>query len=222
MTNFTTSPAIDLPRRIILSISSDIGIALADAWLRQGLSVAGTYRTSSAAVDALQAKGATLVYCDLAERDSIERAVRNLRAAMPGWDVLVVAPGTQVPVGPFLDCAFDEWENSIHVNFTAQLRVVHSLMPARRENSERGPAVLMFAGGGTNNATVNYSAYTISKIASVKMVELLDAEVVDTRFAILGPGWVKTKIHQATLQAGAGRAGDNYQRTQRMLASDEC
>lgn len=84
------------------------------------------------------------------------------------------------------------------------------------------PSVLLFAGGGTNNATVNYSAYTISKIASIKMCELLDAEIADTRFVIVGPGWVKTKIHQATLAAGEKLAGANYQKTIFKMASNEC
>jgi hypothetical protein len=68
---------------------------------------------------------------------------------------------------------------------------------------------------------VNYSAYTIAKIALTKMCELLDAEVLDTSFVILAPGWVKTKIHQATLDAGH-KAGPNYQKTITKLAGDEC
>jgi len=84
-----------------------------------------------------------------------------------------------------------------------------------------GPIVLFFAGGGTNSATVNYSAYTISKIALIKMTELLDTEITDTRFVIVGPGWVKTKIHQSTLDAGS-KAGDNYDKTRVMLASEKC
>jgi NAD(P)-dependent dehydrogenase (short-subunit alcohol dehydrogenase family) len=80
--------------------------------------------------------------------------------------------------------------------------------------------VLFFAGGGSNGATVNYSAYTVSKIALTKMCELLDAELPDTRFAIVGPGWVKTKIHEATVKAG-DRAGDNLRKTQAKYSSDE-
>ena len=218
----STTSIVDLPHRVVLSISSDFGIALANAWLDQGLVVAGTYRTASSAVEALRTRGVKLVQCDFADPRSVDGAVRELRSIMPEWDVLVAAPATLEPVGPFLGSVFDEWEDSVAVNFTAQLRAIHGLMPARRLASERGPMVLFFAGGGTNNATVNFSAYTIGKIASIKMVELLDAEVPDTRFSILGPGWVKTKIHQPTLDAGEDRAGGSYERTRRMLASDDC
>ena len=95
------------------------------------------------------------------------------------------------------------------------------MLPTRRHGSSFEPCVLFFAGGSTNNATVNYSAYTISKIALIKMCELLDAEVPDIKFTIIGPGWVKTKIHEATLRAKE-KAGNNYKKTIEKLSGNEC
>jgi len=206
---------------IIVSASSDIGAAMSHRWLARGWSVFGTYRTQSEMVSDLQNNGMKLVRCDLSELVSIRDACSNLRTLCPQWDVLVACPGLQDPVGSFVECNFDEWEESVRVNFTSQMRIIHELLSSRRVDSLLGPCVLLFAGGGTNNAPVNYSAYTASKIALIKMCELLDAEISDTRFAIVGPGWVKTKIHDSTLRAGE-RAGANYQRTIQKLSSDEC
>jgi len=206
---------------IIISASSDIGTAMSQRWLARGWNVLGTYQTRSQAVDELEAHGVKVVRCDLSDPQSVRDACSALRALCPAWDVLVMCPGTQNPVGAFVECNFDEWEESVRINFTSQMRIIHELLPSRQVNSTLEPCVLLFAGGGTNNAPVNYSAYTISKIALIKMCELLDAEVLDTRFVIVGPGWVKTKIHESTLKAGA-RAGTNYQRTIQKLASDEC
>ncbi len=44
------------------------------------------------------------------------------------------------------------------------------------------------------------------------MCELLDSEIPDIRSVIIGPGWVKTRIHQEMLSAGAA-AGDGYHNT---------
>lgn len=206
---------------IVVSASSDIGMAISEHWLGRGWRVFGTYRTRSQAIERLERAGARLVSCDLSQAPSVHEACAQLRTLCPRWDVLVLCPGTQEPVGPFVNCSFDEWEESVRVNFTGQIRIIHELLPSRRVNPVLEPLALLFAGGGTNTATLNYSAYTISKIALIKMCELLDAEVPDTRFAILGPGWVKTKIHEATLQA-KGRAGANYQRTIYKLAGEEC
>lgn len=206
---------------IIISALSDIGSAMSRRWASRGWKVFGTYRTRTSVVDALNNQGFELVHCNLLDVASVREACSRLRALCPQWDVLVMCPGTQDPVGAFIDCDFDEWERSVRANFTSQMRIIHELLPSRRVNSSIEPCVLLFAGGGTNNATVNYSAYTISKIALIKMCELLDAEINDTRFIIVGPGWVKTKIHEATLRAGA-RAGANYDRTVKKLAGDEC
>lgn len=206
---------------IIISISSDIGTALARHWLKAGIEVVGTYRQRSDAVDELEKAGARLMFCDLADRNSIIEAAAKIRQWVPEWDALVVAPGAQEPVAMFEECDFDEWEQSIKVNFTSQMRLVHSLLPSRHRGLAEGPIVLFFAGGGVNNAVERYSAYSTSKIAQIKMCEYLDAEILDTRFAIIGPGWVKTKIHDATLLAKEN-AGANYEKTIEKLKSDEC
>lgn len=210
-----------LPKRIVISASSDIGHALVMNWLAAGCEVHGTYRQTSAAVNKLCLAGAQLQACDLANAASIVAACGQLRERVGEWDVLVIAAGTIEPIGAFVQCDFSEWSASIQANFVGQMHMLRELLPARRRGGDVPPLVLLFAGGGTNNATVNYSAYTLSKIALIKAVELLTAEVNDCRFTIVGPGWVKTKIHHATLAAGQ-RAGDAYRRTLDKLAASEC
>lgn len=205
---------------IVISASSDIGAAICSHWLTRGWDVFGTYRKRSQAVDELRSQRVKLISCDISDSLSVGDACSSLRALCPQWDVLVLCSGTQEPVGAFIECKFDDWEDSLRVNFAGQMRVIHELLPARSLHASISPIVLLFAGGGTNDAPPNYSAYIVSKIALIKMCELLDAEIPDTRFAIIGPGWVKTKIHEATLRAGK-RAGTNYQRTVDKLAGDE-
>lgn len=205
-------------KAVLISVSSDIGKAMFERWSASGWDVFGTYRTKAAW---LREKQGNFLQCDLSDTASVRKACEDLRQACPAWDVLVLCPATQDPVGPFMETDFNDWESSIKINFTSQLRIVRELLPSRRRSGNGSPFVLFFAGGGTNNATVNYSAYTVSKIGLIKMCELLDAEVPDTRFAIVGPGWVKTKIHDATLKAKA-KAGDNYKKTLYKLSSDEC
>lgn len=209
-------------KAIVISASSDIGAALCRRWVSNGWTVSGTYRSHSQTVADIKKDGVCLVECDLADQASIKNAAGQLMALVTDWDVIVMAPGTQGPVTPFADSDFDAWALSVDINFVNQMRMVHALLPGRNINNALGPCVLFFAGGGTNNAVTSYSAYTVSKIALIKMCELLDAEIPDARFAIIGPGWVKTKIHQATLEAGEKSAGSNYQKTIAKLAGDDC
>jgi NAD(P)-dependent dehydrogenase (short-subunit alcohol dehydrogenase family) len=130
--------------------------------------------------------------------------------------VLVVAAGTEEPIGSFWDCDENAWDEGVQVNAVAPLRLVRQLYPMR--NRSATPAVAFFSGSGTNNAAPAYSAYCASKILLVKMCELLDAESPDTSFFIIGPGIVRTKIHDQTLRA-LGQSGDNYRRVVDFLSS---
>jgi NADP-dependent 3-hydroxy acid dehydrogenase YdfG len=93
------------------------------------------------------------------------------------------------------------------------LRLLRDIYEWRRPNS----TVVFFGGPNPNIATKNYSAYTTSKIALTKLVECLDEEE-DTKFMILGPGKVKTKIQNQTLEAGY-KAGENYQKVKEFMKS---
>ena len=212
------------PRKaIVISASSDIGAELCKKWRQDGWDICGTYRTPSPLVQELTNNyGIKMVKCDLLDKNSIRTACRQLKEGCLHWDVLVFAPGRQEPVGDFHHVSFDEWEEGVQVNLLAQLRILRDLLFLRNPDSNPEPCVLFFAGGGTNNAVVHYSSYTMCKIALIKMCELLDAEIPDTRFVIVGPGWVKTKIHQPTLEGGAKLAGDNYEKTIDKLKSNEC
>jgi NAD(P)-dependent dehydrogenase (short-subunit alcohol dehydrogenase family) len=203
-------------RALVIGASSDIGSALCNDWIAKNWEVAGTYRTESKTVKLLNAKMSALVQCDLRNSKSVENVCAELNKAMPKWDVLVLGPGLQEPAGLFHECDFDEWVESVEVNFTSQLRFLHFLLASRSPKCMSGPTVLFFAGGGVNSAPANYSAYTVSKIALIKMVELLAVEITDAKFLIVGPGWVKTKIHHSILNAGE-RAGASYERTLEMF-----
>lgn len=196
--------------RVVVSISSDIGTALAKDWIHEGHEVWGTFRRWSSNCDALKHMGASLVHCDLLDENSIVTAFRSFPKTKD-WTTLVLSAGDQNPIGLFKDINFQEWADSIQTNLVGQVNFLHNMMKIpSSQNSLR--TVIFFAGGGTNNATERYSGYTISKIASIKICELLDFENKDYKFTCIGPGWVDSKIHDATIVAGLN-AGNNLEKT---------
>lgn len=203
--------------RLILSISSDIGTALAEEWNRDGIEVMGTYRTWSDNCKKLKELGIQLIQCDFTDKKSVESAISS-SVQISHWNVLVLAAGDQNPIGLFRDVAFDDWEKSVNANFIGMLRFLHRCLGF--QSAEKLRTVIFFAGGATNSATERYSAYTMSKIASIKICELLDFEIPDIKFVILGPGWVKTKIHQSTIREPIN-SGQNFERTNEMLQGNQ-
>lgn len=208
-------------KAIVISATSDIATEMCLHWKKKGWDLYGTFFSEGVNSKALKNENIPLTYCDLFDPASVDAAAQQLTQQAKSWDFLLFATGSQVPVGPFEQINIDTWVSSIQLNFLNQLRLLHRLLPCRNP-SQTEKSVLFFAGGGTNNAVNNYSAYTLSKIALIKACELLDSEIDDVKFSIVGPGWVKTKIHNATLASGEAWAGKNFEKTKQKLNSNDC
>jgi NAD(P)-dependent dehydrogenase (short-subunit alcohol dehydrogenase family) len=202
----------------IAAISSDIGRELALLHLQRGDHVIGTYRNADQ-VSALQGlEGLDLLPCDLSNPQSITNAVTSLKALDKPWDVFISAVGDLRPIGPFFESDVGPWAQSIDVNGSGQLRLLHAVYPHRRPRAVAKVAFLV--GGGINGPFRNYSAYCLGKILLVKACELLHDEAADVHAVAIGTGWVDTKIHRQTLDAGK-KAGANYRKTADFLASGQ-
>ena len=140
---------------------------------------------------------------DLAERflrDSWQVSLWHRNATLPlmPWDLILVGIGVLEPIGKFFDLEADEWEACVSSNALLPLRLLRRLWKYRRP----GASVCFFSGAGVSQKARTYSAYSASKLMLMKMTELLDDEEADTKFFILGPGMVRTKIQGQTVRAG--------------------
>lgn len=202
-----------MPKTVfILSISSDIGTYIAMRLLEDGYAVVGTYRNKPQSLN--ENSRLQLIECDLDKSEDIESLVTQLSEQAFQWDIFISAVGELAPIGPFFECSFEEWNRSLQVNSSLQLRVLHALYPTRRIGQQCH--VVLFAGGGSNGAFPRYSAYCAGKILLTKMCELIADENPDLNVFISGTGWTRTKIHQSTLDAKED-AGDNFDTTKDFL-----
>lgn len=199
---------------LIIAITSDIGRELARRYRDAAWTVIGTHRPDTDI--SLVPAGCELLPCDLADPTSTARFAADWQAAGRTWDLVIVGAGTEEPIGSFWESDDDAWERCFTINAFAPLRLIRALYPSR--NRSATPAVAFFSGSGTNNAAPAYSGYCASKILLIKMCELLDAESTDTSFFIIGPGIVRTKIHEQTL-AEPERSGPHYRKVVDFLAS---
>lgn len=205
---------------IILGITSDIGMSLFKFLSKNGYDIIGSYRKKN---NKFKIDNTRLSYCDFLKNESINSYVNSLpQKHKNNWNFLIFAVGSMEPIGRFKNIDFSKWHDSILVNFVNQLNLLQQLLKFNKLDANKTktkPTVLFFAGGGTNSAPKNYSAYIVSKIALIKMIEILDAEIDDVNFVILGPGWIKTKIHNQTLDA-ADLAEENLRITKDHLRDD--
>lgn len=203
----------------ILGANADIGEALLHGFASEGWRIGGTYRQAAPDFSGLHpAVEPVLVRCDFADDGAAQTVATHFAATGRCWDVIISAVGTMLPIGPFMDTPFSAWERNVRVNMLSQLETVHALYPYRRRGSKCH--VVFLAGGGTNGPFPNYSAYCLSKIALIKACELIDDECEDVNAFIVGPGWVRTKIHGETMASGM-LAGENLGATERFVAAGD-
>lgn len=202
----------------ISSISSDIGIGLANRYHRDGFEVFGTYRSEKLLYQLKNIEKENLFFCDLSDRESIEKSIDKFKQHRRRWDIFVSCAAWPPPLVAFFEADFEQWNRSIHINAIEQLRVLHALYPHRNPSGVN--SAVFFAGPGTNNAPKNFSAVTLSKIMLMKMCELLDAENEDLNPFIIGPGWTRTKTHQEIL-LDPNVSAEKKRETEKFLKSDK-
>jgi len=201
------------PRKIvIIGITSDIATGLTRLFVEDRWDVIGTSRLKLTLQDISQA-----AYLNITNDRSFEENLDNLQNQIKEWDAIVFAVGSMLPIGKFFDLDFKDVENSMFLNLIGPMKILHRLWGKRNSSSRCN--VFFFAGGGTNGTFDNYLAYALSKISCIKLVELLSSEYQDVGFFSIGTGYVKTKIHQETTEAGL-QAGSNLLKTLELLKTN--
>jgi len=193
-----------MEKTILISGSSDIGESILKR-LPKNSKIISTYNNSAPKI-----KRINLVHTKVDMQKINQIDIFAKKNYLNNWTNLILLPATQLPIGTAEEVDPSEWLKSINLNFTHQIYLLLKLLKKRsKKNFKR---IILWSGTGSNNAPKYYSAYTVSKIALTKITELFDAELNDCVFSVIGPGWVKTKIHNETLQ-NKFNAKENYYAT---------
>ena len=203
---------------VLASITSGIGTALAEKYSKKGDIIIGTYRNKDSLDKLEKIPNCHLFYCDINDKKSMNNFIEKYREMNLKWDNFISCVGDPRPLKSFCGGDFDSWNESVHTNVIEQLRMTHGLYPLR--NKDKVSNIVYFAGGGSNNAVINLSAYAASRIMLTKMCELLDAENKDINPFIIGPGITKTKFHDPILK-NLDRNDQRYIDTKKFMENNE-
>ena len=114
------------------------------------------------------------------------------------WDVLILAHGSLDPIGRFFDVSELAWRSGVYVNALHPLTVLRSAWKYRRDTA----TVVFMSGPNMTKDSPTYTAYRAGKAILESLIGSLNAEYPETKFRMLRPGVVNTKIHAQTIQAG--------------------
>jgi len=195
-------------RAVVTGGSKGIGRAVASALAERGWRVVLLARDAAALErtrEELPGGGHEALTLDVADEKSWQRLAPRLDEV----DGLVCAAGVLDPVGPIGSYGADAFRRTMDVNVLGTLLAIGACLPALRE---RSGAVVTFSGGGATAPLPRFDAYAASKAAVVRLTENIAVELArdGVRLNCIAPGFVATDIHEATLSAGPGLAGEEY------------
>ncbi len=191
-------------RRIALvtGASRGVGRAFACALARANAHVVALARTQGALDeldDEIRAFGgkATLVPCDLADFDALDRLGAALFERFGRLDALVGAAGVLGPLSPLAHVAPKDWDKTLAVNASANWRLIRALDPLLRASP--AARVLFITSDAAHRAKMQayWGAYTVSKAALEAIARTYAAETANTSaitVMLANPGPLRTSL----------------------------
>ncbi|MBN9414005.1 MAG: SDR family oxidoreductase [Candidatus Eremiobacteraeota bacterium] len=202
---------------LVTGASMGIGQAIAEEVARQGgrvLLAARHRQPLEETLAGLSGQGHEIHQLDVADNRSVE----ELAASLQQLDGLVNNAGIYGPIGPLGEIPMAEFEEAMAINFLGSVRMIRACLPLLQK-SARGKIVNM-SGGGAATPFPRYSAYACSKVALVRLTENLSQEYPDLDINCIAPGFVLTRLHEQTREAGPERAGSGFfQNTEKQYAT---
>ena len=212
------SERLDGRRVLVTGGSLGIGLAVSNELARRGARVliaARNPQAIDAALADLPGEGHEGIPLDVSDDAGWREAFTRIDVSGP-LHGLVAAAGELGPIGSLDQVPPAEFARTISVNLIGTaLALAYSLPRLQRS----GGRAVTFSGGGATAPLPRYDAYATSKVAVVRLTENVSAADSGVEINAVAPGFVATRMHDGTLQAGADAAGAQYyERTQSQLA----
>ncbi len=198
---------------IVTGAGRGIGRAIALAYAREGAKLALAARSESELQEVVNAASdlgaeAIAVPTDVTDPQDTDRLAQRTVEQFGRIDVLVNNAGISGPMGSLQDNDVADWINTINVNLTGTFLVCRAVIPMMLNRSSG--RIINLSGAGATNAWSNMSAYCSSKVAVVRLTEVLAQELDGKGITVnaLGPGSVHTTMWDKMTEQAADVGAD--------------
>lgn len=198
---------------VVTGASMGIGLATARACLEAGARVTICSRHArdlEAALASLDAGDrASAQIADVTRVTEVDALLETAADRHGSLHAVIHSAGVYGPIGPVADLDPDEWFDAVRTNLFGTFLVARQAV--RRFRTSGGGRIVLFSGGGAASPFPRYTSYACSKVAVVRFTETLAQEVAQEGIEVncIAPGFVITRLHQQTVEAGE-RAGDAF------------
>lgn len=217
--------AIDLSgkRLVITGGSMGIGLACAEICLEAGARIVVCARTEGPlqeAVERFRQQGRPHVLArvaDVTSEPQMEAVLQTAVSEFGGLDGVIHCAGVYGPIGPITKVSPNAWLDAMRINLFGSFLVARQA--CRILQAGGGGRLVLFSGGGAATPFPNYTAYACSKVGVVRLTETLAQEMEPYHIEVncVAPGFVATRLHRATLEAGEQAGAAFLEKTKREL-----
>ncbi|HNW93343.1 MAG TPA: SDR family oxidoreductase [bacterium] len=204
---------------LITGASSDIGVAVAQALVREGYDIAAHCYKNQSRLTPVNDEAeiydgkCAIIQRDLKQPGAVEDLVAEAVVKCGGIDVLVNT------IGPFqwkdlLEVTPQEWEEQVFFNLNLAFRVTHAALPHLRQ---RRGHIINFVYAGVENIHAQHmaTAYYAAKSGLLVLTKSLAARLAQERVRVnaVGPGLIadrgttKAELARMAKRAPFGRPG---------------
>jgi NAD(P)-dependent dehydrogenase (short-subunit alcohol dehydrogenase family) len=215
---------LDSKNIIITGGSMGIGLAVAKKCVEEGARVIIVARNENNLQNAvkeinhLSSENHIYYPLDVGNVDTIKKFAEWCNDNRIQINGLVNCAGVYGPIGKTTDIDLEEFKETININFLGTVFMCTIFAPLIKSRSRK--KIVNFSGGGAASPFANYSAYATSKTAIVRFTENFSMELASEYFDIncVAPGFVITRLHNQTLEAGEDKAGKSFfENTQKQI-----
>ncbi|HLL24113.1 MAG TPA: SDR family oxidoreductase [Kofleriaceae bacterium] len=203
---------------LITGASQGLGRAIAEAYVREGASIAICARDAKL-LDQVRAELLPLCTtgqkilarpCDVSKREQVQALVEHAVATFPELDILVNSAGVYGPKGPTEDVDWDAWVQAIEIDLFGAVLLCRAIVPHLKR---RGAGkIVQLSGGGATQPLARLSAYATAKAAVVRFAETLAVELAPNNIDVncIAPGALNTRMLDEILEAGPDAVGADF------------
>ena len=192
---------------LVTGAGRGIGKRLALGFARLGAKIALVGRSKAeidlAHIEIEQAGGNALrIRADVTDPEQLALAVDRVRVVFGSTiDILLCAAAITGPLKSFLQTPLQSWTEAIQINLLGVIHSCRAVLPSMIE--KRAGKIIVLACESDEAPKLNFSAYTTSKVAVVRFVEALAAEVLDDNVQIncFDPGPAYTNLTDEIIRA---------------------
>jgi len=191
---------------IIFGASGSIGISIAKKYYRNGHNLY-LYLKSKKKIPYIKKQFPKkldqiieLKYIDLTNIKKLKKKLNQDKAVFMKADILINTVGEQGEINNFFKLNIDNFVKTFNINFFSYIYLFKNIYPFIKKNKDL--LIILFSGGGVTSLRTNFSPYSLSKIALVKLVEILSKEIKNKSIRInsISPGIINSKMTQKTLK----------------------